>query len=204
MLKLITKIVVAGDFTCLRCMTKQRGKNTIFLKSPVIHNEDLRRRKNNIAFSPFKQCYETFLLHMLNGFLFSELFFICGWISLFIVSDDYMVIFPLLLLIGAIIQLITMYLGPQVVNRSHNILFAKRKNLGAVNHIKRGGVLRNVDGIRVNGKVYQIPDGVCVVVTKNGKVIVFSILMGLIFFWRSRVIRTTPPDNYWIPLFEAK
>ena len=113
-------------------------------------------------------------------------------------------IFPLLLLIGAIIQLIMMYLGSQVVNRSHNILFAKRKNSEAVYHIEKGGFRRDIDGIKVNGKVYQIPDGVCVVVTKKEKVIVFSILMGLIFFWRSRGIRITPPDNYWIPLFETK
>ena len=165
--------------------------------------EGCKGTKIKLHFRRLSNVMKTFLLGLLNGYFFSELFFICGWISLFFVSEDYFGIFGLLLLIGAIIQLITLYRVPQVVNRSYNVLYAKEKNSGAVYLIESGGFRRSVDGIKVNGKVYQISDGVRVVVTKKGKIIVFSML-GMLIFWRSGGIRTTPPDNYWIPLFEAK
>lgn len=70
----------------------------------------------------------------------------------------------------------------------------------AVYIVKSGGFKNHVDGIKVNGKVYKLPDGVRATVTRSGKIYMYSLLGEIVYAIAGDEI-CTPPDPTWNKLF---
>ena len=59
----------------------------------------------------------------------------------------------------------------------------------------------DIDGIRCNGIVYKVPDGVHLTVNRKGTVVPHSIVGGFLFYIEGGVL-DSPPDDSWEPLFK--
>jgi hypothetical protein len=64
-----------------------------------------------------------------------------------------------------------------------------------------GHSVSNVDGVKVNGIVFKIPDGVHAIITQKG-VVVKSIIGRMMYNLKGGVL-LSPPDEAWIPLFNS-
>lgn len=87
-----------------------------------------------------------------------------------------------LLAIVVIVWYITMYHhGTKVINRYNGNVFVKGEDGDEVFAVPSGDMKNHVDGVKVNGKVYKLPDGVRATITKNGKVFVSSVFGYLVY-----------------------
>ena len=59
----------------------------------------------------------------------------------------------------------------------------------------------DIDGIRCNGIVYKVPDGVHLTVNRKGTVVPHSIVGGFLFYTEGGVL-DSPPDDSWNKLFD--
>jgi hypothetical protein len=95
-----------------------------------------------------------------------------------------------------------MFVSKTVVkNKSKQSIFTKNEDNDTVSECKSGEKATNIDGVKTNGVVYKIPDGVHAVVTKENKVKVNSLWGGFIYKVRGGEL-TAPPDEKWNKLFE--
>ncbi|MCK9303504.1 MAG: hypothetical protein PHU62_10055 [Bacteroidales bacterium] len=60
----------------------------------------------------------------------------------------------------------------------------------------------SIDGIKMNGIVYKIPDGVHAIATEQNRIKINSII-GSVAYYAKGGLLTTPPDDSWNALFES-
>ena len=93
--------------------------------------------------------------------------------------------------------------GTKVINNYDGDIFAKDEDSDAVYIVKSGGFKNHVDGIKVNGKVYKLPDGVRATVTRSGDIRMYSLLGYLIYIIEGGEL-TSAPDSSWNKLFPTQ
>ena len=71
-----------------------------------------------------------------------------------------------------------------------------------IKRCRAGENISNVDGIKQNGVVYKIPDGLHVSMTERGPKA--HSVMGKIVYSVRGGIQNFPPDESWVPLFNSK
>ena len=91
-----------------------------------------------------------------------------------------------------------------VYNKSANKMGAKDENNDNPDVIETlpGHSVSNVDGVKMNGVVFKIPDGIHATISKQ-RIIVKSILGRMMYNVKGGVL-LTPPDESWVPLFNSK
>lgn len=92
--------------------------------------------------------------------------------------------------------------GTKVINNYDGDIFAKDEDSNTVHTVKSGEFKNHIDGIKVNGKVYKLPDGVRATVTRSGKIYMYSLLGEIVYAIAGDEI-CAPPDDAWKPLFEC-
>ncbi len=90
-----------------------------------------------------------------------------------------------------------------VYNKSATKMGAKDENNAPTDVIETlpGHSVSNVDGVKVNGIVFKIPDGVHAIITQKG-VVVKSIIGRMMYNLKGGVL-LSPPNEAWIPLFNS-
>ena len=141
---------------------------------------------------------KEFLKRNENGYLFADITLILGLVVLFGKKDH--IYFGLILMIFIIVYLMTLNQGTKVINNYNKDIRAKDADFDVVHIVKSGEYKGNVDGIKVDGKVYKLPDGVRATVTKNGKIRVYS-LFGYFLYLTCGGELTKAPDARWYKLF---
>ena len=134
-----------------------------------------------------------------NSYLLADITFLSSFAFLFWKKNQYL--FVLLLVVAVtIIVIATIHHGTTVVNKSDKKIKAKDEDGSTVFDVNPGEYKSNIDGIKVNDTVYKLPDGVRVVVGKDGKIRAYS-LIGGIFKATLGGVLTSAPDNSWDALF---
>ena len=136
-----------------------------------------------------------------NGYLFVDLLVI-GSILYYLKSKNYNLIPIEIIVVGIIMYIVMYHNGTKVINRSNENVFVKDEDSDEVSIVPSGRLKNNIDGVRVNGKVYKLPDGVRATITKKGKVFVSSII-GTIIYKVSGGELKSAPDPSWNKLFNA-
>lgn len=136
-----------------------------------------------------------------NGYLFADITLLLI-IPVFFWKKD-----PILILFLGIIALIFLgmtmvHQGTKVINKYDKDILAKDDDSDVVHTVKSGDYKGNVDGIKVDGKVYKLPDGVRATVTRDGKIRVYSLLGKLIYLGAGGEL-SKAPDAAWDNLFNA-
>lgn len=88
----------------------------------------------------------------------------------------------------------------KVENGTGGTIFAKDEEGDGVREIAAGGTGYAVDGFKVGGNVYKVPDGVHVAVDPDGSVRAKSV-SGKVFFNRFGGLLKSEPDSGWSELF---
>ena len=137
-----------------------------------------------------------------NGYLFADITF-WGAIGILFWKKEPMY-FACLLIIYVIVVCKTIFnQGTKVINNYDKDILAKDEDSDVVHIVKSGEYKGNVDGIRVDGKVYKLPDGVRATVTRTGKIRFYS-AHGLLFYWAGGGELTSAPDASWDKLFPTQ
>ena len=89
----------------------------------------------------------------------------------------------------------------KVSNQSPNTIYAKPEEGTEPVAVPPQGQCYGIDGIKAQGKVYKLPDGVHATVNDGGSVRIASIIGTLIYLVRGGLL-PTPPDGGWQKLFE--
>lgn len=145
---------------------------------------------------------KKFLKRNENGFLFADLLFIASVFYIIKTKNHY--ITPFALIIIAIFIYITIFHhGTKVINNSGKPIDAKDEDSDTVYTVRPGEFRDHIDGIKVDGKVYKLPDGVRATVTKNRKIMVYS-LLGYFFYLTAGGELTKAPDDGWNKLFPVQ
>ncbi len=138
-----------------------------------------------------------FLKRNENGYLFTDITLLLI-IPVFFWKKE-----PILILFLGIIALIFLgmtmvHQGTKVINKYDKDILAKDDDSDVVHTVKSG----DVDGIKVDGKVYKLPDGVRATVTKSGKIRIYS-LVGYFIYLGAGGELSKAPDSAWNDLFNA-
>ncbi|MDD3915125.1 MAG: hypothetical protein PHU62_10090 [Bacteroidales bacterium] len=89
----------------------------------------------------------------------------------------------------------------QIINNTGADIYTKDEIGCMVSTVYTENIKSNIDGIKMNGIVYKIPDGVHAIATKQNSIKVSSIIGRLIYNVRGGML-SGPPDGDWIDLFE--
>ena len=105
-------------------------------------------------------------------------------------------------IIAGLIFLLQMYKGKSVVhNMSDEMIYAKPEEGAEPMAVPPQGQCYGIDGIKAQGQVYKLPDGVHATVNDGGSVRIASIIGTLIYLVRGGLLQA-PPDGGWQKLFE--
>ena len=123
---------------------------------------------------------------------------------LFLENDEIKGWFSLGIIITGIILTYSLFLSKaHIDNQSGLTLYVKDEDNESVSIMGPGQKASDIDGVKVYGTVYKIPDGVHAIVMGNHTIKIRSIWGRLIYNFRGGVL-TVPPDKSWEPLFQAK
>ncbi len=96
----------------------------------------------------------------------------------------------------------TFFAKTKVNNDSDENIFAKSENDCDAQTLLPHSVKYNIDGVKVNGKVFKASDGTHIVVNADGSIKTKSFIGKFINSTRGGYL-STPPDDGWKPLFNA-
>ena len=89
----------------------------------------------------------------------------------------------------------------KVSNQSPNTIHAKPEEGAEPVAVPPQGQCYGIDGIKAQGKVYKLPDGVHATVKADGKIKIQSLTAKFIYLLGGGLL-PTPPDGGWQKLFE--
>ena len=89
----------------------------------------------------------------------------------------------------------------KVSNQSPNTIHAKPEEGAEPMAVPPQGQCYGIDGIKAQGKVYKLPDGVHATVKADGKIKIQSLTAKFIYLLGGGVLQA-PPDGGWQKLFE--
>ena len=105
-------------------------------------------------------------------------------------------------IIAGLIFLLQMYKGKSVVhNMSDEMIYAKPEEGAEPMAVPPQGQCYGIDGIKAQGRVYKLPDGVHATVKADGKIKIQSLTAKFIYLLGGGLL-PTPPDGGWQKLFE--
>ena len=146
---------------------------------------------------------KEFFQRLENGYLLRDIVFFGGLFWTSQTTEEFEVCLSLIILFASIILWITVFhLGTKVINNSHEDVWAKGEDGAVVYRVPAGGFKNHVNGLKVNGRVYKLPDGARAIVTKNGHIIFLSIIGHFLYKLGCGELRKAP-DPTWMPLFDS-
>ena len=89
----------------------------------------------------------------------------------------------------------------KVSNQSPNTIYAKPEEGTEPVAVPPQGQCYGIDGIKAQGRVYKLPDGVHATVKADGKIKIQSLTAKFIYLLGGGLL-PTPPDGGWQKLFE--
>ena len=137
-----------------------------------------------------------------NGYLFADITFL-GAIGILFWKKEPMYFVFLLIIYVIVIYMTIFNQGTKVINNYDKDILAKDEDSDVVHTVKSGEYKGHVDGIKVDGKVYKLPDGVRATVTRTGKIRVYSAI-GLLFYMAGGGELTKAPNACWDKLFSTQ
>lgn len=145
--------------------------------------------------------FKHFLKRNENGYLFTDITIIVAIIVLFWKKEPVYIV-PIVIIAVVFFTMSVLNQGTKVINKYDKDILAKDDDSDVVHTVKSGDYKGNVDGIKLDGKVYKLPDGVRATVTKSGKIRICSIV-GSLIYWGAGEELAKAPDAGWDNLFKA-
>lgn len=136
-----------------------------------------------------------------NGYLLLDLS-ILGGLLWYWKTKDISNLVVAVVVAAIILWIVALHHGTKVINRTNENVFVKGEDGDEVFTVPSGGLKNNVDGVKVNGKVYKLPDGVRATVTKKGNIFVPSIAGSIIYLLGGGELKSAP-DPSWEKLFNV-
>ncbi|MCK9303193.1 MAG: hypothetical protein PHU62_06895 [Bacteroidales bacterium] len=103
---------------------------------------------------------------------------------------------------GMLVFIHTMFGKAQIINKTGKTICSKDEYNSTTSAISAGGNKNSIDGVKINGIVYKIPNGVHAIATEQNRIKVNSII-GSVAYYAKGGLLTTPPDDSWNALFES-
>ena len=108
----------------------------------------------------------------------------------------------LLVALGAITALVQTQFGQAMVkNNSNQTIYIKPEEATEPEAVPPQGEGYDIDGIKANGKVYKLPDGVHATVNEKNEIKVSSIT-GRLIYMLGGGLQTAPKDGGWQKIFD--
>ncbi|MCK9303194.1 MAG: hypothetical protein PHU62_06890 [Bacteroidales bacterium] len=90
----------------------------------------------------------------------------------------------------------------QIINKTGKAICSKDEYNSTTSAISADGNKNCIDGVKIDGIVYKIPNGVHAIATEQNRIKVNSIIGNAIYHIGGGLL-TTPPDDSWNALFES-
>ena len=90
----------------------------------------------------------------------------------------------------------------QIINKTSKTICSKDESDSTTSAISAGENKNSIDGVKIDGIVYKIPNGVHAIATEQNRIKVISVI-GSIIYHAGGGLLTTLPDESWNALFES-